>query len=49
MTFTAKAIYPGICGVCVEAIHEGDEIAKVDDEWCHVDCARDEGYLDDDA
>jgi hypothetical protein len=44
-----KAMFDGICGICVEAIRAGEEITKIDDEWCHEACARDEGYLEDES
>lgn len=38
------AAYPGRCGLCGDDITENvDEIVSVDGEWCHADCARDEG------
>lgn len=33
----------GRCPICREDLREGEEVVYVDDELCHVDCARDEG------
>lgn len=32
------------CGLCEREVQQGDDIVNVDDEWCHADCAEDEGY-----
>lgn len=39
-----KAQFEGRCGLCFEAIHEGDEIVCVEDEWCHIECAEDHDF-----
>ncbi len=42
------ASYDGRCTLCDRRIlADIDEIVRVDDEWVHVECAEDEGLLDD--
>lgn len=39
------ANFNGRCGYdCGRMIHEGDDIVRVDDEWCHATCAEDDGH-----
>lgn len=38
------AQHDGRCGICDGGITEGDSIVNVDNEWVHVQCAKDEGY-----
>jgi hypothetical protein len=47
VTRTFLAIYVGVCGLCDETIHEGDEVEYVDGVLCHSPCAAIEGYHDD--
>lgn len=42
MSFPAR--FEGVCGLCDEAIHEGDEVEHVDGVVCHSACAAIEGY-----
>lgn len=42
------ARFDGICGLCDEAIHEGDDVEFVDGVLCHSSCAAIEGFSDDD-
>jgi hypothetical protein len=35
-----KAQFQSRCGWCDETIYEGDDIEKVEGEWCHKDCAN---------
>jgi hypothetical protein len=37
------ALYEMACGLCDDPIVEGDRIVKVDDEWCHEECAEQAG------
>lgn len=38
------AAYDGRCGLCGDAITaDTDEIVNIDGEWCHAQCAEDEG------
>lgn len=40
------AAYDGVCGLCGGEIRaDEDEIVCVDDEWCHADCAEDDGEV----
>ncbi len=39
-----EATHKSTCGLCDCQIDEADLIVKVDDEWCHAQCAEDEGY-----
>jgi hypothetical protein len=33
------------CGLgCEREIRQGDDIVKIDDEWCHAECAEDDGH-----
>lgn len=36
--------YSKQCGICEHEVRQGDRIVKVDGEWCHAECAEDEGY-----
>jgi hypothetical protein len=38
------ATFDGPCGLCDKRIVEDNLIVKVDDEWCHADCAENEGF-----
>jgi hypothetical protein len=42
--FTAQ--YHGRCGICDEAIEEGDEACYEDDQVVHAHCASDPRYGD---
>lgn len=43
------ATYESTCGMCMERIFEGEEIslAEPDGEWCHLRCAEEEPWPDD--
>jgi hypothetical protein len=43
VTRVTIASYDSVCGICLEPIEEFDEIATVNDEWCHAQCAEDAG------
>lgn len=42
------ASYESRCPICDEMIAEGEMIENVDEDWAHENCARGEGYLEDD-
>ena len=37
-----RASYETRCGLCGAQIDIDEEIVKVDDEWCHAECAEGE-------
>lgn len=41
-TRVIQATYRSVCGLCGDAIFAEEEIANVDDEWCHRACVEDE-------
>jgi predicted restriction endonuclease len=43
VTRVVVAAYDSVCGLCGGRIVEGDEIVAIDDEWCHAQCAEDDG------
>jgi hypothetical protein len=41
-----RAQHRGRCALCDEIVHEGDEIAQYEGEWCHLQCVKDETELE---